>query len=57
MLDTIARVIAVDSCFQIVAELVSALDNFPKHKIALTLRSARVREVEAELLMQPQKDA
>jgi hypothetical protein len=57
MLDTVARVIAVDPCFQIVAELVSALDNFPQHKIALTLRTARVREVEAELLMQPQKDA
>ncbi len=57
LLDTVARLIASDPSFQVVAELVSALDNFPDHKIALTLRSARVREIEAALLMQPERDA
>ena len=57
LLDIVARVLASDSGFQVLAELVCSLDNFPDHKIALTLRSARVREIEAAMLMQPHENA
>jgi hypothetical protein len=53
LLDMVARVLASDSDFQVLAELVCSLDNFPHHKIALTLRSARVREIDDAMLVQP----
>ena len=49
LLDIAAKVLASDCRIQVLAELVSSLDNFPGHKIALTLRSARVREIEAAM--------
>jgi hypothetical protein len=55
--DIVGRVLASDCRFQVLAELVSSLDNFPDHKIALTLRSARVREIDAAMLMQPHENA
>jgi hypothetical protein len=41
----------MDHRFQVVAELVSALDHFPLHKLAITLRAARLRDVEPAQLM------
>jgi hypothetical protein len=52
LLDIVARVLASNSDFQVLAELVCSLDNFPDHKIALTLRSARVREIDDAMLLQ-----
>ncbi len=40
-----------DANYHIVAELISALDYFPRHKVAFTLRAARVRDVAANQLM------
>jgi hypothetical protein len=37
--------------FQVVAELVSALDYFPHHKLVITLGATRLRDVEPERLM------
>lgn len=43
--------------FQVIAEFVSALEYFQNQKIALTLCSARVRDVESTQLMFPPKSA
>jgi hypothetical protein len=56
LLATVARLIVADPSFKIVAELVLSLENFPDHKIALTLRSARTRGIEASQLMTPLAD-
>lgn len=42
----VGRILAADKTFQVIAEAVVALDHFPSHKIALTLRTARIRAVE-----------
>ena len=39
----VGRLLAANKAFQVVAEMVAALDHFPNHKIALTLRTARIR--------------
>jgi hypothetical protein len=49
LLDAVARLIATQPNFNIVAELVLSLENFPAHKIALTLRSARIRQVDTTI--------
>ena len=51
LLRTIATHKRMDHRFQVVAELVSALDHFPHHKLAITLRAARLRDVEPAQLM------
>ena len=43
---TIGKILTGDSTFHIVGEVVAALDHYPEHKLALTLRSARVRGVD-----------
>lgn len=45
------RIDSMDHEVQVVAELVSALDYFPHHKLAITLGAARLRDVEPEQLM------
>ncbi|HWH91242.1 MAG TPA: hypothetical protein VNV64_05540, partial [Candidatus Binatia bacterium] len=49
LLDAVARLIEILPDFHIVAELVLSLENFPDHKLALTLRSARTRQVDTVL--------
>jgi len=51
LLRTILTHKRMDHQFQVVAELVSALDYFPHHKLAITLGAARLRDVEPEQLM------
>lgn len=46
LFSTIGRILVADEKFQVIAEMVAALDHFPDHKIAITLRSARIRAVE-----------
>jgi hypothetical protein len=43
---TVGKLINSDPAFQIITEIVASLDGFPEQKIALTLRSARIRKVE-----------
>jgi hypothetical protein len=43
---TVGRLIKFDPAFHIITEIVASLDSFPEQKIALTLRSARVRGVD-----------
>lgn len=50
--DALTRDLIIDPTFNIVGELVSALDCFPGHKIVITLCSARIREVPSDLLLQ-----
>ena len=50
-LKPLPRMDSMDHQFQVVAELVSALDYFPHHKLAITLGAARLRDVEPEQLM------
>ena len=45
------RIDSMDHEVQVVAELVSALDYFPHHKLAITLGAERLRDVEPEQLM------
>lgn len=42
----IGRTIASDKKFHVIGEVIMALDAFPNHKLALTLRSARIRAVD-----------
>ena len=56
LLETVARPLASNSNFEVVAELACSLDNFPEQKIALTLRSARGRKIDAAMLMQPESE-
>ena len=46
LFSTIGKILVADEKFQVIAEMVAALDHFPDHKIAITLRSARIRAVE-----------
>ena len=39
--------------FQLVAEYIASLENFPNHKLAISLHSARVRDVSSDELMFP----
>jgi hypothetical protein len=57
LLDTVARSIVQLPSFHIVAELVLSLQNFPDHKLALTVRSARTRQVDTAQLMRPRVNA
>ena len=57
LLDVIAEHVVTRPDFQVVAEFVSALEYFPDQKIALTLSSARVRDVDSTQLMFPPKSA
>lgn len=57
LLRTVAKHVLIDKQFQLVAELVSALDHFPDHKLAMTLRSARIRDLEPDRLMFPATEA
>lgn len=45
-LGTIGRRLVADKKFDVITELVVALECFPKHKIGITLRAARIRAVE-----------
>ena len=55
LLKIVASSLETTPNFHAVAELVSSLEYFPNQKIALTLRSARVRDVDASELMFPPK--
>jgi hypothetical protein len=43
---TVGRLIKSDPAFKIITEIVASLDSFPEQKIALTLRSARIRKAD-----------
>lgn len=57
LLDTIAKNVVVHAPFNVVTEFVSSLEHFPEHKIALTLRSGRIRDVAQDQLMFPSEGA
>lgn len=56
LLDAIAKHLVTRPDFQVVAEFVFALEYFPNQKIALTLCSSRVRDVDSTQLMFPLKN-
>jgi hypothetical protein len=51
LLAVTAKGLASDPRFTLVGEFVASLDNFPEHKVAFGLCSARVRDVPAQELM------
>ena len=58
LLDVISKHVVTHPPFTVVGQFVSALENFPQHKIALTLRSARSRSIATDqLIFHPAKGA
>lgn len=47
LLDAIGRMLSSEPSFQIATEAFIALDNFPNHKLGVTLRTAKIRQLEA----------
>jgi hypothetical protein len=45
LFETVGRISSSNEQLHMVGEVVTALENFPNHKIALTLRSAKIRGV------------
>jgi hypothetical protein len=47
LIDAIGRMLSRDPLFQVATEALLALDNFPNHKLGITLRIAKIRQLGA----------
>jgi hypothetical protein len=47
LLEAIGRTVSGEASFHIASETLLALDNFPNHKLGVTLRMAKIRQIDA----------